>query len=269
VHATHIPGQENAVADALSRQEIAATLDCAIEQFTVLRTCHACQLPYALLLHINNLLSNTTIRAPFVQKTKELLTIGNFATWCASYSLPPTVLEMFPPGELLTIVCRYSAEVAKGNNITRSESLADDTIMGYVNAAVAWLRCNTYKEVPLFTNEGGSRQDRRLNPVLAALHADQQKWTRKRELRLPLTGPILYTMEYIVAEENGTLSPRRTDDTAALYDWIILGIFTGPPQRIRTIGLASSKQRANLPTTNILHRNGGESRKNSCETTSI
>jgi hypothetical protein len=137
------------------------------------------------------------------------------------------IMEAYTPRELLAIVCQYAAEVAKGNNLTISESLADDTIMGYVNAAVAWIRCNTYKEVPLYTNEGGSRQDRRLHPLLAALLADRRKWTRKKDLRLPLTGPILQTMETIVAEEHSSRSPRRTDRTAALYDWIILGIFTG------------------------------------------
>jgi hypothetical protein len=81
---------------------------------------------------------------------------------------------------------------------------------------LAWIRCNPDKEVPLYTNEGGSRQDRRLHPLLAALHADQQKLTRKKDLRLPLTGPIIQNMETIVADANRARSLRRTDRTAAL-----------------------------------------------------
>jgi hypothetical protein len=66
--------------------------------------------------------------------------------------MPPAVLETFTPRELLSIVCQYAAKAAKSKNITNYESLTDETIMGYVNAAVAWTKCTTYKDVPLYTN---------------------------------------------------------------------------------------------------------------------
>jgi hypothetical protein len=52
----------------------------------------------------------------------------------------------------------------------------------------------TPKEVPLCTNELGSQQDQRLHPILAAMLAYWQKWTQKKDLRLPLAGPILQPM---------------------------------------------------------------------------
>jgi hypothetical protein len=64
------------VADALSRPEVATTLDIAIELFLVLQSCHACQVPFALLSHISKLLSDTPTGAPFVPKTMEFLTLA-------------------------------------------------------------------------------------------------------------------------------------------------------------------------------------------------
>jgi hypothetical protein len=75
VEPIHIPGQENSVADILSRPEIASTLDIAIEQCPPLQTCHACQVPYALLSYVSRLLSATQTGDQFVQKTTELLTV--------------------------------------------------------------------------------------------------------------------------------------------------------------------------------------------------
>jgi hypothetical protein len=137
------------------------------------------------------------------------------------------LLASLTPRELLAVVCQFAAEVATGKNLTSSATLSDDTIMGYVHAAVAWIKCHTYKAVPPYTNEGGPRQDRRLYPILSALLADRRKWTQKRPLRLPLTGPILQAMQALVAEENTVDPSQRTDRTAALYDWVGLGIITG------------------------------------------
>jgi hypothetical protein len=98
--------------------------------------------------------------------------------------------------------------------------------MGCVNAAVASIRCNALVEVLLYLIEGGLRQYFRLHPILAALFADWWKFTRKKNLRLPLTRPILTVMEAVVAEENNNGLLRRTNRTAELCDSIILGVFT-------------------------------------------
>jgi hypothetical protein len=73
--ARHIAGIDNGAADALSRPEIAQTLDSAIKLFPVLQTCHACQVPYALLSYINKMISSNSIGAQFVHEMTNLLTI--------------------------------------------------------------------------------------------------------------------------------------------------------------------------------------------------
>jgi hypothetical protein len=74
--ARHIPGVNNGAADSLSRPEVAPTLACAIKLFPVLQTCHACQVPYALLSSISRMLSSTSIGEQFVHETTGLLTIA-------------------------------------------------------------------------------------------------------------------------------------------------------------------------------------------------
>jgi cytochrome c oxidase assembly protein Cox11 len=64
----------------------------------------------------------------------------------------------FSPGVILAIVCQYAAEVSIGDSLKKSETLSADVIMGSVNAVVTWMCSNTYNEVPLYTNECGSRQ---------------------------------------------------------------------------------------------------------------
>jgi hypothetical protein len=79
------------------------------------------------------------------------------------------ILTLIKPGELLTIVCQYTAEVAEGNNLTRLPKLSDETIMGYINATAKWIRCHTNLSVPLYSNED-------------ALLVYRRKWTQKRDL---------------------------------------------------------------------------------------
>jgi hypothetical protein len=126
------------------------------------------------------------------------------------------------------VICQYAAEVASGRNLSSMENLSDDTIMQYINAAAAWIQCHTGLTVPLYTNEGGSRPDRKLHPMLSTLLADRRKWTKKRELRLPITSLMMNAMHQMVADDydvagDSTILTRN----AALYDWVCLGLFTG------------------------------------------
>jgi hypothetical protein len=87
----------------------------------------------------------------------------------------PGVLTSLTPGELIAVVCQYTAEVAEGNNLAKITDLSDDTIMGYINAAAKWIKCNTNLSVPLYANDDDVRQDQTLHPMLSTLLADWRK----------------------------------------------------------------------------------------------
>jgi hypothetical protein len=101
--ARHIPGTDNGAADSLSRPEVAPTLASAIKQFPVLQTCHACQVPYALLSCISRMLSSTSIGEQFVLETTSLLTIAP---------------RIFPIGALHTVCQRgFSKRSHRGSSL--------------------------------------------------------------------------------------------------------------------------------------------------------
>jgi hypothetical protein len=142
--------------------------------------------------------------------------------------MSPRLLSPLTPGDLIQVIGQYAAEVASGRNLSAMDNLSDDTIMGYINAAAAWIQCQTGQAVPLYSNEGGSRPDRKLHPMLSSLLADRRKWTKKRELRLPISGLMMNAMHAMVSEDYCTSGDSSNlSRNAALYDWICLGLFTG------------------------------------------
>jgi hypothetical protein len=63
--------------------------------------------------------------------------------------------------------------------------------------------------------------------MLAALLANRRKWTQKRDLRLPITGPVFQDMQDIVARpRHKNNPPPHTNKASALFDWIGLSVFT-------------------------------------------
>jgi hypothetical protein len=113
--------------------------------------------------------------------------------------MSPGLLTSLTQGELLAVVCQYTAEFAEGNNLTKMPDLSDDTIIGNINAAAKWIKC-------MYSDDDGVRQDRTLHPMLSAPLADRRKWTQKRELRMPITGPMFTVMQIMITQANHTLT---------------------------------------------------------------
>ena len=106
-------------------------------------------------------------------------------------------------------------------------NLTDDTICGYLQAAVTWLRHEYSVPVPLYTNNQGTKKSERLHPYLAELLGQRRTWGKKKSKREPLTGHIIDTMRDLAGEicdsdPNGYLRAEPV-----LYDFIRVASFTG------------------------------------------
>jgi hypothetical protein len=94
--------------------------------------------------------------------------------------MPPRNLSTLSLGDLLQVIYQNAAKFASGRNLTSMEKLADDTIMGYINAATTRIRSHTGLIVPLYLDEGGLRPLWNLHPLFATLLADRRKWTKNK-----------------------------------------------------------------------------------------
>jgi hypothetical protein len=57
--------------------------------------------------------------------------------------MSPQLLLPLSPGDLVQVICHYTAEVANRRSLSSMEILLDDTIMQYINAATVWILCHT------------------------------------------------------------------------------------------------------------------------------
>lgn len=121
---------------------------------------------------------------------------------------------------------QFVENIAEGDNLTGSLTLADDTICQYLRAATSWLRLNCDVIVPLYSNEGGSRKTEKLHPYISELLGQRRTWAQKNDKKEPLTGRILSTMGQLADEAKCGPQGELSMD-CVLYDCCRLGIFTG------------------------------------------
>lgn len=108
----------------------------------------------------------------------------------------------------------------------RLTNITDNTARGYIRSAGDWLKTEIHKEVPLFTNKGGTKKQEQLDPYLRELLAQRAVHSAPKGQKEPMTSAMLATMEIMAAEASRSRYGIFSRD-AVLYDFTRVGVYTG------------------------------------------
>jgi hypothetical protein len=121
----------------------------------------------------------------------------------------------------------YLQEVARGDNLTGRDDISDDTIRLYLSAANAYFRFRYNVLTPVFTQGNGSVQSDKLDPYLAEILASRRNWKRPAPKKETISTPMLDAMLSMASAACSLSKDGWLSRDAVLYDFVILGIFTG------------------------------------------
>jgi hypothetical protein len=121
----------------------------------------------------------------------------------------------------------YVQQVAGGDNLAGRDDLSDDTIRQYLQAANVALRFHFNLLVPVFTQGNGSMQSDRLDPYLSEILASRRNWKRPIPKKEAFSAPMLTAMRDLARQAIKSSAHGWLLRDAVLYDFVILGIFTG------------------------------------------
>jgi hypothetical protein len=121
----------------------------------------------------------------------------------------------------------YVQEVASGDNLSGRDDISDDTIRQYLTAASVILRVNFNLHVPVFTQGNGSVQSDRLDPYLSEILASRRNWKRPAPKKEAFSMQMLSAMRDMAIEAVQRSAAGWLAHDAVLYDFVILGLFTG------------------------------------------
>jgi hypothetical protein len=111
--------------------------------------------------------------------------------------------------------------VATGDNIHQRSNLCTKTLAGYLRAASTYLEDVTHQTIPLYN------EHKALHPLLAEVLAQRSAWREPLSKKEPLTSTILHHMYHHTQHAFQQDQTSFLDKSAALLDWIRLGIHTG------------------------------------------
>jgi hypothetical protein len=159
----------------------------------------------------------------------------------------------------LTLLGVYVQQVAGGDNLAGCDDLSDDTIRQNLQAANVALRFHFNLLVPVFTQGNGSMQADRLDPYLSEILASRRNWKRLMPKKEAFSAPMLTAMrdmakQAIESSANGWLSRY-----AVLYDFLILGVFTG--SRLAEFGQSNVQPGSKADGWNVIPNNTDVPRK--------
>jgi hypothetical protein len=128
--------------------------------------------------------------------------------------------------QIIPILGAYIHAIATdGMSIKAQKNLSESTLLGYLNAATAWLQ--HFLQIPVNTHGNKAQNKGNMHPILYDAIAFRKKWRKPNEKREPYTYRMFNTLAEQVAAEAKHNRLSLLGNKAAVFDWTRLGVFTG------------------------------------------
>ncbi len=145
----------------------------------------------------------------------------HFSTWLSRNGYTYQSPASLSPGAGIATLGLFLMSVATGDNIHQCSNLCTKTLAGYLRAASAYLEDVTHQTIPLYN------EHKTVHPLLAEVLAQRAAWREPLSKKEPLTSTTLHHMHHITQHAFQQDQTSFLDKSAALLDWIWLGIQTG------------------------------------------
>ena len=105
--------------------------------------------------------------------------------------------------------------------------MCEKTLTGYMRSAATWWRQTLGWEIPMYNPATQFSKQPKMHPLLSDILQQRKAWKKPKEKRLPFTFRM-YDVLHSFIQQNMTVNKLFfLTITAAIFDWMRLGLFTG------------------------------------------